>query len=88
MLLSGFSNQVSFVKFIIGSAVGACLSLPLQLYGGYVLGRDDPASVVRVVGIMSAFVAAAALCVGVASWGALLGSQLQRRGLKENKSVL
>jgi membrane protein DedA with SNARE-associated domain len=87
MLLSGFTNQVSFVKFIIGSAVGACLSLPLQLYGGYVLGRDDPAAVVGVVGILSTFVAAAALCGGVASWGALLVTQLQRRRRKENASV-
>jgi len=79
MLLTGFWRKVVFWKFLLGTSVGAAITLPLQLWLGYTLGRKNPAAIIGVVAGISTFVIGAAISVGVASWGTLLWSRLQRK---------
>ena len=78
MLLTGFLGNVSFLKFIVGSSVGALLTLPLQLWLGYTLGHDHPAAVVGIVGGISTVVLCATISVALVSWTTFLISKLKR----------
>jgi membrane protein DedA with SNARE-associated domain len=77
MLLTGFSNQVPFIKFAVGTSAGAIFTLPLQLYAGYALGGRNPAAVVAVVTGISSFVMATAAIAAALSSGTLLMAQFQ-----------
>jgi membrane protein DedA with SNARE-associated domain len=79
MLLSGFMGQISFFKFILGSSVGALMTLPLQLWLGYTLGHDHPAAVVGIVGGISTVVLCATLSVALASWITFFISKFKRQ---------
>lgn len=79
MLLSGFMGQISFFKFILGSSVGALMTLPLQLWLGYTLGHDHPAAVVGIVGGISTVVLCATLSVALASWTTFFISKFKRQ---------
>mmetsp|Transcript_18504 Transcript_18504/g.26134 ORF Transcript_18504/g.26134 Transcript_18504/m.26134 type:complete len:336 (+) Transcript_18504:193-1200(+) len=78
MLLTGFWRKVVFWKFLVGTSLGAAITLPLQLWLGYTLGRKNPAAIIGIVAGISTFVIGAAISVGVASWGTLLWSRLRR----------
>ena len=45
MVLAGFSGKVSYAKYLLGTAVGAIISLSVQLLFGYSMSRHNPATI-------------------------------------------
>lgn len=87
MLLSGFTNKVPFVKFILGASLGALITLPLQLYGGHVLGHEHPGAIVGLLAGISTFAAVTAISVFVATGGALLVTQVKQMRQQAKKTT-
>jgi membrane protein DedA with SNARE-associated domain len=83
MLVTGFLGKVSFFKFILGSSVGALLTLPLQLWLGYTLGHNHPAAAVGIVGGISTVVLCATVSVAVVSWISVLLSKVKQRNAQK-----
>lgn len=71
MLLTGYSGKVSFPKYALGTFVGAFCSLSLQLLLGWSM-RNNPSSVVAVVGSISIFAFCVPLTVAFISWVSLM----------------
>jgi len=85
MLLSGFTNHVPFLKFILGSSLGALITLPLQLYSGHVLGHRHPGAIAGLVAGISSFCLLAFVAVGLVSWGAFLVTQVHQRRIRRQQ---
>lgn len=85
MLLCGFRGKVSFLKFILGSAAGACITLPLQLWLGYTLGHNHPAAAMGILGGISTTVLIMTLSVAIASWSTLLLSKLRQNSNQQEQ---
>ena len=45
MVLAGFSGKVSYAKYLLGTAMGAIISLSVQLLFGYSMSRHNPATI-------------------------------------------
>ena len=88
MLLTGFSQRVSFLKFILGSCVGGLVTLPLQLWLGYTLGHNHPAAAVGIVGGISTVVLCATLSVAVVSWTSFFLSKLKRQDQGDDNIIV
>eukprot|EP00957_Ditylum_brightwellii_P092643 7054371-Ditylum_brightwellii.AAC.1 len=78
MLLSGFTGSVSLWKFMVGSAVGACVSLPVQLYMGYFM-RDNPGAVVSAIAGISTVAIGVPFVIAVGTWMGMLVNRVRRR---------
>lgn len=78
MLFTGFSNRVPFVKYAMGTIVGACFSVSLQLLLGYIL-RNNPAAVVGAVASISSVVLLVPLIIAFTSSISHIWSRYQFR---------
>lgn len=79
MLLTGFLQKVSFLKFFLGAAAGGLITVPLQLWLGYTLGHHNPAAMIGAVAGISTFVFGISVSVAAASWVTLVASKLRQR---------
>mmetsp|Transcript_13364 Transcript_13364/g.19478 ORF Transcript_13364/g.19478 Transcript_13364/m.19478 type:complete len:351 (-) Transcript_13364:296-1348(-) len=71
MLLTGYSGKVSFPKYALGTITGAFCSLSLQLLIGWSM-RNNPSSVVAVVGSISIFAFCVPVTLAFISWVSLM----------------
>ena len=53
MLMTGFSGTTTFPKFAMGTMLGACVSLPIQLFLGYRMTHTTAAATTMKTGMLS-----------------------------------
>jgi membrane protein DedA with SNARE-associated domain len=78
MLFTGFSNRVPFLKYAIGTVIGAIFSVSMQLLLGYSL-RNNPTAVVGAVASISSVVLLVPLVIGCTTSISHLWSRYQLR---------
>jgi membrane protein DedA with SNARE-associated domain len=103
MLMTGFSKQVPFLPFALGASVGAMVTVPLQLYIGYILSmrgggsalnqhhpanEASAAAALAVVAGISTFVLGAAIVLTTATVGSLVVSQLASKRKQRRQQQL
>lgn len=76
MLLTGFTNKVPFVKFVVGTLLGATVSLPVQLAIGYFMSQSFAAAQHASSSVTSKAAVVASTELG---WGAWMASLLSRK---------
>ncbi len=87
MLATGFSGRVPYAKYIVGTTVGAMVSLTLQLLTGFLL-RNNPALIIASVASISTFPLVVPSLVALLSWINVMYKRwaLYRVGRKELSS--